>query len=142
MGNVKTMRFHTIHLPAIIFNTQVQNENNLLRQMDEIVAVKEGFCWPAFLFSLVWATFHRLWLFAFSLMGFCFVTFFILYQQGAEPSFNFIVCFGIFTLFGFLANDFRRFKLRRAGYLERGIILAPTVDAAVQRYLRTLASRR
>ncbi len=136
------MRFHTIHLPAIIFNTQVQNENNLLRQMDEIVAVKEGFCWPAFLFSLVWATFHRLWLFAFSLMGLCSVTFFTLYQQGAEPSFNLIVCFGIFALFGYHANDFRRFKLRRAGYLERGIILAPTLDAAVQRYLKTLVPRR
>ena len=83
MGNVKTMRFHTIHLPAINFSTQVQNENHLLRQMDDIVAVKEGFCWPAFLFSLVWATFHRLWLFAFSLMGFCSVAFFTLYQQGA-----------------------------------------------------------
>ena len=142
MGNVKTMRFHTIHLPATNFCTQVQNENHLLRQMDEIVAVKEGFCWPAFLFSLVWATFHRLWLFAFSLMGLCSVTFFTLYQQGAEPSFNLIVCFGIFVLFGYHANDFRRFKLRRAGYLERGIILAPTVDAAVQRYLRTLFLRR
>ena len=135
------MRFHTIHLPAKNFSTQVQNENHLLRQMDEIVAVKEGFCWPAFLFSLVWATFYRLWLFAFSLMGLCSVTIFTFYQQGADPSFNLIVCFGIFALFGYHANDFRRFKLRRAGYLERGIILAPTVDAAVQRYLRTLASR-
>ena len=136
------MRFHTIHLPAKNFSTQVQIEKHLLHQMDEIVAVKEGFCWPAFLFSLVWATFHRLWLFAFSLMGLCSVTFFTLYQQGAEPTFNSIVCFGIFALFGYHANDFRRFKLRRAGYLERGVILAPTVDAAVQRYLRTLASRR
>ena len=142
MENVKTMRFHTIHLPAKNFSTQVQSENHFLRQMDDIVAVKEGFCWPAFLFSLVWATFHQLWLFALSLMGICFVTFFTLYQQGAEPSFNFIVFFGIFTLFGYLANDFRRFKLRRAGYLERGVILAPTVDAAVQRYLRTLILRR
>jgi len=136
------MRFHTIHVPAKNFSTQVQNENHFLRQMDEIVAVKEGFCWPAFLFSLVWATLHRLWLFAFSLMGLCSVTYFTLYQQGAEPTFNLIVCFGIFALFGYHANDFRRFKLRRAGHLERGIILAPTVDAAVQRYLRTLASRR
>ena len=119
----------------------MQNETHLLRLMDEIVAVKEGFCWPAFLFSLVWATFHRQWLFAFSLMSFCFVTIFILYQQGAEPSFNLIVCLGIFTLFGYLANDFRRFKLRRAGYLERGVILAPTVDAAVQRYLNTSIAR-
>ena len=75
-------------------------------------------------------------------MGFCSVAFFTLYQQGAEPSFNLIVLFGIFTLFGYLANDFRRFKLRRAGYLERSVILAPTVDAAVQRYLRTLVPRR
>ena len=136
------MRFHTIHLPAKNFSTQVQNENHLLCQMDDIVAVKEGFCWSAFLFSLVWATFHQLWLFAFSLMGLCSVTFFTLYQQGAELSFNLIVCFGNFILFGYLANDFRRFKLRRAGYLERGIILAPTVDAAVQRYLKTLVPRR
>ena len=142
MGNVKTMRFHTIHLPANFSSTQVQNENHLLRQINEIVAVKEGFCWPAFLFSLVWATFHRLWLFAFCLLGFCSVTFFTLYQQGAEHSFNFIVCFSILTLFANHANDFRRFKLRRAGYLERGVIIAPTVSAAVQRYLRTSGPRR
>ena len=142
MGNVKSMRFHSIHLPAKNYSTQVQNENYLLRQMDEIVAVKEGFCWPAFLFSLVWATFYRLWLFALTLMGFCSVTFFTLYQLGAAPGFNLIVCIAIFALFGYLANDFRRLKLRRAGYLERGIILAPTVDAAVQRYLRTLVPRR
>jgi len=136
------MRFPTIHLPAKNFSTLVQNENHLLRKMDDIVAVKDGFCWSAFLLSLVWATFHQLWLFVFSLIGLCSITFFTLYQQGAEPSFNLIACFGNFVLFGYLANDFRRFKLRRAGYLERGIILAPTVDAAVQRYLRTLVPRR
>ena len=136
------MRFHTIHLPAKNFSTQVRNENHLLRQMDEIVAVKEGFCWPAFLFSLVWATFHRLWLFAFCLLGFCSVTFFTLYQQGAEPSFNLIVFFGIFTLFGYLANDFRRSKLKKDGYLERCVIIAPTVRTAVQRYLNTSVPRR
>ena len=135
------MRFHTIHLPAKSFSTQVQIENHPLRQMDDIVAVKEGFCWPAFLFSLVWAIFHRLWLFAFSLIGLCSVTIFTLYQQGAEPQFNLIVCFGICALFGYHANDFRRFKLQRAGYLERDIILAPTEDAAAQRYLKTLIAR-
>ena len=135
------MRFHTIHLPAKNFSTQVGSDNHLLRQIDNIVAVKEGFCWPAFLFSLVWATFHRLWLFVFSLMGMVSVIYFTLYHQGANPSFTLIVCFGIFTLFSYHANDFRRFKLKRAGYLERGIILAPTVDAAVQRYLKTSIAR-
>ena len=135
------MRFHTIHLPVKNLNTQVQNGNHLLHQMDNIVAVKEGFCWPAFLFSLVWATFHRMWLFAFSLMGLVSIIIFTLNQQGAKPSFTLIVCFGIFTMFGYLANDFRRFKLKRAGYLERSIIIAPTVDAAVQRYLKTSTAR-
>ena len=136
------MRFHTIHLPTKIFSTQVLNENHLLRRMDEIVAVKEGFSWPAFLFSLVWATFHRLWLFAFCLLGFCSVTFFTLYQQGAEHSFNFIVCFSILTLFANHANDFRRSKLKKDGYLERCVIIAPTVGTAVQRYLNTSVPRR
>ena len=136
------MRFHTIHSPVKTLGAHEQDEKHFFHWTDDIVAVKEGFCWPAFLFSLVWATFHQLWLFAFSLVGFCSVTFIALYQLGANPNFNLIVCFSIFTLFGHLANDFRRFKLRKAGYLERGIIMAPTVGAAVQRYLRTSGPRR
>ena len=36
---------------------------------DSIVLVEEGFCWPAFLLSPLWALWHRLWLVAAILLG-------------------------------------------------------------------------
>ena len=35
----------------------------------DIVFVKDGFSWPAFFFTAVWALWHRLWLFALIVLG-------------------------------------------------------------------------
>ena len=56
------MRFHTIHVPSIEIGNLAECVNRLNNPIDKMVPVKEGFCWPAFFFSLFWTLWHRLWL--------------------------------------------------------------------------------
>ena len=35
----------------------------------DVVLIAEGFCWPAALFTVLWAAWHRLWLVALAILG-------------------------------------------------------------------------
>jgi len=136
------MRFHTIHLPApSLFHNKI-NGNPLWHQIEKIVAIKEGFCWPAFLFSLLWAIFYRLWIFAIFLIVINLILFVLISQFGANDIAIFVSFLGIYILFGYLANDFRRSKLKKKGYLEQIVVVAPTKHAAIRRYLDICILRR
>ena len=136
------MRFHTIHLPSVNLIHQPINTNPLRHQIDEVVAIKEGFCWPAFLFSLVWAMFYRLWKFAFYLIVINLILLIFYSQLGANHFVIFLGLLGICILFGYMANDARRSNLNKRGYLEKKVLIAPTKHAAIRRYLDICVSRR
>ena len=98
-----------------------------------VVLVKEGFCWPAFFFNIVWALFKGLWITAIILFLAQ-----ILVQTGAQAlglsqEAQSIVTIGFFILVGLFANDLRRFELERRGYREVGVIAASHLSAAEQR---------
>ena len=129
------MRLYTVHVPAIEPGRVPPGENRLEQQLAGMVPVKEGFCWPAFFFSVVWSLWHRLWFVAVALIAVNLAASVIVFQTGANQVVNFVISFGIALLLGYMANDFRRAKLERNGYSERGVVLAGTAKAAVERYL-------
>ena len=136
------MRFHTIHLPSVNLIHHPINTNPLWHQIDEVVAIKEGFCWPAFLFSMIWAIFYRLWIYVFYLVLINSI-FFILIFQLAEN--HFVIIFslmGVLISFGYIANDARRSNLRKKGFFEQIIVIAPTKNTAIRRYLDICVARR
>ena len=49
------MRFYTLHVPAIEPGSVLPDSGRLHSQMAAVVPIKEGFCWPAFFFSLIWS---------------------------------------------------------------------------------------
>ncbi len=51
---------------ATIYTVHVRGRG---RADDDVVLVKDGFSWPAFFFSLIWALWHRLWFFALIMRG-------------------------------------------------------------------------
>jgi len=131
------MRLYTLHVPAIEPGRVPPGENRREMQLADMVPVKEGFCWPAFFFSVVWSLWHRLWFVAIALVAVNLVAGIIVFQTGANDVVNFVISFGIALVLGYLANDFRRAKLERQGYSERGVVLAGSAEAAVERYLDT-----
>ena len=102
---------------------------------DEPVLVREGFSWPAALFSVFWALWHRLWLAALVLFvlgsaleaGLAFL--------GADPAAEAAVMIGFAAIVGYCANDWRRARLGKQGYRLAGIVTADTMDTARRRWL-------
>ncbi len=101
----------------------------------DLVLIKEGFCWPAFFFSFLWALWHRLWLaalivFAASL-GLGSVMVFISLDQASQVA----ASLGLSVIVGFIANDLRRWELERRGFVSCGIVSGKGRDAAERRFL-------
>ena len=100
------------------------------------VPIKEGFCWPALVFSLFWALWHRLWLVALGLVCTNALLTGALIILGADPVTNGAVNAGYALLLGLFGNDLRRWTLERNGMKEAGVALGRTEDEALERYLR------
>jgi hypothetical protein len=99
----------------------------------DVICVKEGFCWPAFFFPLVWLIYRRLWAGLALYVAFMFVLVALTARLG-EPAVN-AVLFGLGLWVAFEANDWRRRKLARRGYREQTALVAPSNFAAEERYL-------
>ena len=94
------------------------------------VFVREGFSWPACLFSVLWALRHRLWWPAVGIFA-C-----LLALAAAEvllpldPAAALCLDAAFALVVGFEANDMRRRALAERGYVEKGFARGRTLDEA------------
>jgi uncharacterized protein DUF2628 len=77
------------------------------------IAIKHGFCWPGFFFTLIWALFNRLWVTS----TFCLLAYGILavLSMGSSGSPGTFLMFLIMLFFGAKGNDLKRDALLRWG---------------------------
>ena len=101
---------------------------------DEPVLIREGFSWPAALFSAFWALWHGLWLVAGALFALGLAVEAGLVFFGADPLAKAAVSIGLAAIIGFCANDWRRARLRKQGYQLMGIVAADSIDSARRRW--------
>ena len=101
----------------------------------DVVLVKEGFSWPAFLFGPLWALTRRLWLvaaaFALALAGIEVLA----YGIELDPVAGTALTLGVSAAFGWLGNDLRRRHLERRGFVFQGVVAGDDFDAALGRFL-------
>jgi hypothetical protein len=96
----------------------------------DAVLVREGFCWPAFVFTVFWALAHRMWFAAVLLLA---ATLGLAALADLfDPGAGIVEAVGLaLSLWvGFEANDWRRAALRRRGYVESGVVVAPDPERA------------
>ena len=124
-----------MHVPAIEPGSVLPDGDRLHCQMEAVVPIKEGFCWPAFFFSLLWSLWHRLWLVTLGLVAANLVISVLVFKSGANEAVTIVVSFSIALMLGFMGNDFRRSKLEWRGFTEQGLVLDRTAEAAVRLYL-------
>jgi len=100
----------------------------------DAVFVREGFAWGAFVFSIAWALWHRLWLVAILIAGA--IAALALTEDLLEinPLLAEAASFGLSLWIGFEANDWRRAGLRRRGYADAGIVTAASLAEAEHRF--------
>ncbi len=100
----------------------------------DAVAVREGFNWPAFMFTGLWALWHRLWR-VFVIMAVVFAALEgAIYFAGADPTTAAAAALGYGLIIGFGANDWRRAGLARRGWRQAGVVAAVNPDAALRRH--------
>ncbi len=104
------------------------------------VFVKEGFTWPGFVFVLLWALYHRLWLPAILLVVAEFLMV-LLTQAHLLTHFSMLaIHFGFHLFVGYQGNDWLRNSLKRRGYIVSDITAGHSFLHAVQRYLERLVA--
>ncbi|MBO31502.1 MAG: hypothetical protein CMM74_00780 [Rhodospirillaceae bacterium] len=100
----------------------------------EAVPMKEGFSWPACVFSVLWALWYRLWLAALVFFLANSILSWLLRDFGADGVAQAVTAIALALIIGWTANDFRRRKLSKQGYRESAVVIASNKDSALQRY--------
>jgi hypothetical protein len=116
------MRVYTVHIHPRRADTD-----------RDIVLVKEGFCWPAFFFSVLWAIWNGLWLVALLFLllevALSFVFDLFLFSPLSQAALSLLLTIAI----GSAANDLRRWTLSRRGYRGEGVVVERNLIAAERR---------
>lgn len=99
----------------------------------DLVLVKEGFCWPAFVVAPLWLFYHRLWLGLVVYFGALAVLAALGAALGADEISDAVAGVGFGLVIGFEANDWRRRSLTRWGFAARGLCTGRDLDDAERR---------
>ncbi len=101
----------------------------------EAALVKEGFSWPAFFFTAIWALVTRQWIVALVILGAAVVYQFVLMLLGLGGGLPAVAAGALFNLaLGLFGNDLRRFSLSMGGWREAGVVAAEDRFAAERRW--------
>jgi hypothetical protein len=106
------------------------------RADEDVVLVKDGFSWPAFFFTLIWALWHRLWVFALIIAASAVAIGFASDLLDLDPVTDAAIGFAWSMLIGFEANDARRRALARRDYDLEDIVLAINLAQAEHRFFQ------
>jgi Protein of unknown function (DUF2628) len=117
------MRVYTVHMRRPALDPE-----------EDIRLVKEGFSWPAFFFSFVWALWCRLWLVAAGLLAFEVAVGAVLSLLNEDWWTQAALLLGSAVLIGVFANDLKRWTLFRRNYLEVAVVTGSGIDAAERRF--------
>jgi Protein of unknown function (DUF2628) len=117
------MRVYTVHMRRPTLDPE-----------EDICLVKEGFSWPAFFFSFVWAMWSQLWLVAAGLFALEVVVGALLSRLHDNFWTQTALSLGLAVLIGIFANDLKRWTLFRHNYLEVAVVTGSNIDAAERRF--------
>lgn len=122
------MRVYLVHV-----STRVDE----LKQAPMIL--RDGFSCPAFLFTAVWALWHRLWKQAVMIVVFWFAGGGFLHYLGVANFLYFFAFLGFSLILGYFANDFLSKTLSRRGFELVGLVAAKNSELAFQRWATVTA---
>jgi hypothetical protein len=100
----------------------------------EVVPVKEGFSWPAFVLSPVWALWHRLWFWAIGFALANVVLGWVLTTAGSNELAQNTASLALALIIGWTANDIRRRSLTKRGFEESAVLVADNKETAIARF--------
>jgi len=121
------MAVYTVHAPAS-YGSDVRTTS------DQLVFVRDGFYFWAFVAAILWLLWHRLWL---ALLGYIAISVIAqigLWWLGAGSGTRFVVMAAIALLVGLEAGSLRRWKLSGKKWRQLDIVVADNEEAAERRF--------
>jgi len=103
--------------------------------VEDLVLVKEGFSWPAFVFTFVWALWVRMWWPAIVLFTVIVLAGWGIRQLGMGEEVEGIASLLVALAIGLVGNDLRRWWLDRQGYAEVAMVSGKNAEDATRRFL-------
>jgi hypothetical protein len=99
-------------------------------------AVKQGFCWPAFFFTVIWAFVKKMWGIGIAVGGVLLLLSIIeaAFEEGGSGGgalVMLLIQLALYIFIGLNANDWRRDNLQKRGYEKLCTMQANTPDAAI-----------
>ena len=126
------MKVYTVH-------HRHESSGSLTGLAEDVILVKDGFSWPAFLVPLLWLLYKRMWIvLAFYLAaesGLAALAYSELLPEAAAT----VGTFAISLILGLEGNDLYRWSLDRRRYREQAVVVARDFAAAEQRYFTSAA---
>jgi hypothetical protein len=104
------------------------------RKLDDVILVRDGFAWGAFVFSVVWCLWHRMWLAAAAVLFVLGMIGLAARLWGLGETAESVATLAAGLILGFEASEIRRLSLLQRGYREAGVIAARSIDEAEIRY--------
>lgn len=101
-----------------------------------VVFVREGFSWPALVFTVFWLGFERQWLALAIYMGLGFTLAALGAALGLGKEAMAILSLAMQVFLAASANDIRRWTLRRHGYRDIGVAGGRTLSEAERDFFR------
>lgn len=99
-------------------------------------AVKQGFGWPAFFFTVIWAFVKKMWGLGFAFLGVIFLLTLVetvFEQEGSEGGVLVMLLAQLvfYIIVGVKGNDWRRGNLQKRGFEKLRTVQAETPEAAI-----------
>lgn len=111
------------------------------RGLESASLVREGFSSPAFVFTVLWALWHRMWIVAAALLLLLSGVSLAGVNGYVPEAVASVLGLGISLLFGFEAAALRGLSLRRSGYAETAVVSGESVEEAELKLMFSRAAR-
>ncbi|MEM7619122.1 MAG: DUF2628 domain-containing protein [Pseudomonadota bacterium] len=103
---------------------------------DELVFVKEGFSWAAFLIPLIWLVYHRVWI-GLGLMLAISIVINVIFESLRSPEIYATLAFlAISLIVAFEGNAMRRWQLSRRDYRLIGVVSGRNLSECEEIFFR------
>ena len=123
-----------------IYIVHMSTKRNELKQIP--IILRDGFSFPAFVFTAVWAVWHKLWTLAVVIILIWIGGGSFLHYFGADEFVYFFVFSGFALMLGYLANDFLSKALCRQGFQPVGLVAAKNLELAFRRWATITALKK
>lgn len=114
--------------------------NRPAARVDDAIFVKDGFAWPALVFTLLWTLWHRMWIVAAIVFSTTAAVAALASWLGLGDAPVNLASLAVGLILGFEGNDLRRWSLARQGYEELGLAPGRDLDEAELRFFAAQSS--